>query len=125
LWGTLNIKKIKHNISIFCLCFQTPIESSFIKSLADHLNAEIVNGTVSNVRDAATWLSYTFLFVCMMRNPVAYGMTHEERYADPQLEQKRVQLVKQAAETLDNCMMARFDQRSGNLAVSEWMMDDE
>ena len=35
-----------------------PIESNFIKQLADHLNAEIVGGTVTNLNEAATWLSY-------------------------------------------------------------------
>jgi hypothetical protein len=34
---------------------QAPIESGLIKSLADHLNAEIVNGTVTNIKEAATW----------------------------------------------------------------------
>ena len=27
------------------------------------MNAEIVNGTINNIKDAVTWLSYTFLFV--------------------------------------------------------------
>ena len=59
---------------------QAPIESSFIKSLADHLNAEIVNGTVTNIKEAASWLSYTFLFVRMGKNPLAYGLTFEGTY---------------------------------------------
>eukprot|EP01035_Chromulina_nebulosa_P024492 gene24492-31894_t len=55
-----------------------PIESGLIKSLADHLNAEIVNGTVTNIKEAATWLSYTFLFVRMCRNPLVYGLTFDD-----------------------------------------------
>lgn len=58
---------------------QAPIESSFIKALADHMNAEIVNGTINNIKEAAAWLSYTFLFVRMGHNPVAYGMSMEDR----------------------------------------------
>ena len=38
-----------------------PIESTFIKQLADHLNAEIVGGTVTNITEAAEWLMYTYL----------------------------------------------------------------
>ena len=86
--------------------------------MADHLNAEIVNGTVNNVREASSWLTHTFLFVRMCRNPMAYGMRHEERFDDPQLEKKRMKLITDAAQVLDQCMMARFDPRSGNLAVS-------
>lgn len=83
------------------------------------MNAEIVNGTITNIKEASLWLSYTFLFVRMARNPVAYGMSFEEKFDDPQLDRKRVELVKNAAETLDKCMMVRFDRRSGNLAVTD------
>ena len=98
---------------------QSPIESGFIKSLVDHMNAEVVNGTITNIKEAALWLSYTFLFVRMGKNPVAYGMSYEEKFDDPQLDKKRQELVREAAETLDKCMMVRFDRRSGNLAVTD------
>lgn len=62
---------------------QAPIESGLIKSLADHLNAEIVNGTVTNIKEAATWLSYTFLFVRMCKNPLVYGLQFEDIFAEP------------------------------------------
>jgi hypothetical protein len=53
----------------------TPIESSFIKALPDHLNAEVVAGTVTSVKEAVAWLGYTYLHVRMQKNPMAYG-TH-------------------------------------------------
>lgn len=98
---------------------QAPIESCFIKALADHMNAEIVNGTISTINEAASWLSYTFLFIRMAQNPLAYGMTIAEVHADPQLDKKRVELVTQAAQTLDMAMMIRFDPRSGNIGVTD------
>ncbi len=52
---------------------QMPIESNFIGALPDHLNAEIVSGTVTNIREAVTWLSYTYLYIRMLRNPMIYG----------------------------------------------------
>jgi pre-mRNA-splicing helicase BRR2 len=33
----------------------------FVKKLADCLNAEVALGTVQNLREAATWLGYTYL----------------------------------------------------------------
>ncbi len=55
------------------LTHQMPIESNFIAALPDHLNAEIVSGTVTNMREAVTWLSYTYLYIRMLRNPTVYG----------------------------------------------------
>lgn len=98
---------------------QAPIESNFIKALPDHLNAEIVNGTINNIKEANLWLSYTFLFVRMCKNPLAYGMKVEDVYDDPQLVQKRNELIVNAATILDQCMMIRYDRRSGNLAVTD------
>lgn len=98
---------------------QSPIESGLIKSLADHLNAEIVNGTVSNVNDAIAWLTYTFLFVRMCKNPLCYGLKMDDVMNDPQLTQKRRDLIVQAAQLLDRCMMCRYDPGSGNLGVTD------
>lgn len=50
-------------------------------------------GTVTNVREASLWLSYTYLFVRMLRNPLAYGVGWEELTADPRLDGRRQVLV--------------------------------
>lgn len=98
---------------------QMPIESAFIKQLPDHLNAEIVSGTVTSVKEGAAWLAYTYLYIRMLKNPMAYGVTYEEAAQDPMLDAKRLQLITQAARILDQNRMARFDPRSGNLAVTD------
>ncbi len=107
------------NMYLALIGHQAPIESSFIKSLPDHMNAEIVNGTISNMHEASQWLSYTFLFIRMRANPLVYGMNHDELYDDPQLDKKRRKLVEDAADTLDMAMMARYDARSGNLGTTD------
>ncbi len=45
---------------------QLPIESQFLAKLPDNLNAEVVLGTVQNVKDAANWLG-EFSFVDVPR----------------------------------------------------------
>jgi len=95
-----------------------PIESNFIKQLADHLNAEVVGGTVSTVREAATWLKYTYLYVRMLRNPLAYGINADQFADDPRLTNRCLELVKDAAKLLDYNRMIRYAQESGNLAVA-------
>lgn len=94
-----------------------PIESNFSKQLADHLNAEIVGRTVTNIQEAATWLTYTYMYVRMLRNPLAYGISADEKADDPMLRKRCLELVTQAAKLLDSNKMIRFDPRSGNLGV--------
>jgi activating signal cointegrator complex subunit 3 len=95
-----------------------PIESNFIKQLPDHLNAEIVGGTVSTLREAAAWLKYTYLYVRMLRNPLAYGINADQFADDPQLNSRCYELVKDAAKLLDLNRMIRFGADSGNLSVT-------
>lgn len=82
------------------LTSQVPIESQFNKSMPDNLNAEVVLGTVSTVPEAVIWLSYSYLYVRMQRNPLAYGMTHDSIMEDPRLNGKRRELIIRAAQVL-------------------------
>lgn len=50
----------------------------FIDSLKDNLNAEVALGTVTNVKEACAWLGYTYLFIRMKINPLAYGVAWDE-----------------------------------------------
>jgi activating signal cointegrator complex subunit 3 len=95
-----------------------PIESNFIKQLADHLNAEIVGGTVTNIREAAAWIKYSYLYVRMLRNPLAYGINADQFADDPQLNSRCMELVKEAAKLLDYNRMIRYGEDSGNLSAT-------
>ena len=101
------------------LTHQIPIESQYIKSLADNLNAEVAAGTVTSVKEAVVWLSYTYLYVRMRKNPMVYGISYDEIGADHTLLKKRTELIESAARHLDDCRMLRYDARSGNLAVTD------
>ena len=101
------------------IAHQAPIESSLIKALPDHLNAEVVSGTINNVREAIAWLSYTFLHIRLCKNPIVYGVPFEESYHDPQMQLKRTELVRNALQILDQCTMIRYDPRSENIASTD------
>ena len=82
------------------------------------LNAEIVMGSVQNVRDAAEWLSYTYLYVRMLRNGELYGVSAKEAEDDEQLLQRRLDLAHSAALTLDKHHMCKYDRKTGAFQVT-------
>ncbi|CCU77629.1 activating signal cointegrator 1 complex subunit 3 [Blumeria hordei DH14] len=100
-------EKLSHYLT--AVTAQVPIESRFSKHLVDNLNAEISLGTVTSIPDAVQWLGYSFLFVRMMRNPTTYGIDWSEQSKDPNLVQRRRQLVIQAARTLQKNQMIIFN----------------
>ena len=98
---------------------QLPIESQLISKLVDHLNAEIVLGTVQNTREAAEWLSYTYLYVRMIKEPQLYGVSNESLLVDKYLLQRRLDLIHSAAIQLDKSHLIRYDRKSGNFQATE------
>ncbi|CAL1546557.1 unnamed protein product, partial [Lymnaea stagnalis] len=106
--------KLSHYLSL--MTRQNPIESQFINSLIDNLNAEISLGTVTNVDEAVRWMSYTYLFVRMRKNPLVYGIPYNYSEDDPYLESYRKSLVIDAARRLDKAMMIRFEERTQYMA---------
>lgn len=96
---------------------QLPVESQMIAHLADNLNAEIVQGTIHNVKDACTWLGYTYLYVRMLRNPTLYGVSHDDLEHDKLLEQRRMDLIHTAATLLDKNQLVKYDRKTGLLQV--------
>lgn len=94
---------------------QVPIESKFSARLVDNLNAEIALGTVTTVAEGVTWLGYSYLFVRMKQNPRAYGIDVMEQLDDPNLGQRRRQLIVEAARTLHRSQMIIFNERTDEL----------
>ena len=103
--------KLAHYLSL--LTNQFPIESNFVSQLADNLNAEISLGTVSNVEEAIVWLSYTYLYVRMRKNPQVYGIKYQELREDNTLVAKRRAIINDAAKNLDKARMIRYDESNG------------
>jgi pre-mRNA-splicing helicase BRR2 len=98
---------------------QLPIESQYMTALADNLNAEVVLGTVQNLRDAASWLGYTYLYVRMLRSPDLYGVPLGALEDDPLLMDRRLDLAHSAALVLDRHGLVRYDRRTGNLQATD------
>ncbi|XP_067094233.1 activating signal cointegrator 1 complex subunit 3 [Osmerus mordax] len=109
--------KLSHYLTL--LTQQNPIESQFLNSLADNLNAEVALGTVTNVDEGVRWLSYTYLYVRMRANPLVYGINHTAYQMDPGLDMYRKELVVSAGRKLDKARMIRFEERTGYFASTD------
>lgn len=68
-------EEIKYYLSM--LNMQLPLESQMTKLLPDQLNAQIVLGTVNNIKDGVNWLGYTYFYVRMLKNPKYYSISPE------------------------------------------------
>ncbi len=53
-----------------------PVESSLLQVLADHLNAEIVAGTIQSTQDALDYMTWTYFFRRLLQNPSYYGLVN-------------------------------------------------
>ena len=109
--------KLSHYITT--ITQQIPIESRFIEKLEDNLNAEISLGTVTNLDEASRWLSYTYFYVRIRRNPFRYGISWKDLSEDPQLVQHRQSLISIAAQKLHNAQMIVFDVKTGFLTPKD------
>jgi len=65
------------------------------------------------------WLSYTYMFIRMLCNPLSYGITHQEQQLDPMLTGKRRQLVESACTLLSESKMVLFDLESGIITATD------
>jgi pre-mRNA-splicing helicase BRR2 len=97
---------------------QLPIESQFITQLADQLNAEIVAGSVNNIKEGVAWLSYTYLYIRMMRAPAFYSIDADEIDDDPLLVKRRANLIHSAAIVLDKNNLINYDKKTGIFHVT-------
>jgi replicative superfamily II helicase len=109
--------KLSHYVS--AVTQQFPIESRFAENLTDNLNAEIALGTVTNLDEAVRWLSYTYLYVRMRKNPFHYGLTWKDVGDDPTLVQRRRDLIIMAAKVLCKAQMIVFDENTGYFTAKD------
>jgi len=66
-------------------------------------------GTVNSIPSALMWLDYTYFYVRVKMNPVAYGISREQLEEDPNLVEYRTRLCISAASELGSAQMVYFD----------------
>ncbi|XP_074599620.1 activating signal cointegrator 1 complex subunit 3-like [Brevipalpus obovatus] len=112
-----SVEQMRYYLTI--LTCQFPIESQFMKSLPDNLNAEVVLGTARNIPEAVQWLGYSYFFIRMKKNPLVYGITYDTVANDLQLVHRREELVRHAASELHRVKMMDYDEINGWLEPTD------
>ena len=75
-----------------------PVESALHEQLPDHLNAEVVSGTVASTQEAVHYLTWTYLYRRLPQNPACYGLRGDA--TDDALSAYLTELVADALESL-------------------------
>src|SRR5262249_9174826 len=65
------------------------------------------------------WLGYSYLYVRWKKNPLAYGIDWSDIQDDPQLVQKRRELIVKAAKQLQKAQMIIFDEATEKLVPKD------
>ncbi|KAJ9467937.1 DExH-box ATP-dependent RNA helicase DExH14 [Diplonema papillatum] len=102
-----SMDKLPHYIH--AMSASVPIESKLQNHLTDHLNAEIVLGSVNSKEDAWRWFKFTYLYIRMCKNPLAYGLKPNTLSKDPGLRNNAMKMVEAAAKNLDEAEMIRYE----------------
>lgn len=112
-----DVKQVNYYLGL--IAHALPIESKFQSRLCDHLNAEIHAGTISSIPDALRWLEYTYMWQRMRVNPLSYGFTIADVRRDPELRAKRFELVSDAAKSLAEAGMVRYNSDTATLDTTD------
>lgn len=88
-----------------------PVESSLLEVLPDHLNAEIVAGTIQTKQEALDYLTWTYFFRRLHQNPTYYNL---ETLESEDVNTFLSSLVQRALNVLGEAYCIRVDEVSGN-----------
>lgn len=71
------------------------------------------------LKEAVAWLSYTYLYVRMMRNPTHYGVAYHEIQSDPTLATRCRELIEGSIKELARAKMLRYNFETQNMNTTE------
>ena len=89
-----------------------PVESSLLDVLPDHLNAEIVAGTVASKQEAVDYLTWTYFFRRLLQNPAYYKL---ERIEPAAVNQFLSSLIRRCLSQLEAASCIEFDDDGGQV----------
>lgn len=97
---------------------QAPIESSLLPVIAESLNAEVVSGQVTDIKEAIGWLKRTYLYFRIKRNPKLYGLGLQEPTCKD-IMRYLLDIVHTSAIELDKAGLMRYEQATGRFKPTQ------
>lgn len=91
-----------------------PVESSLLNVLPDHVNAEIVAGTVQSKQSILDYLTWTYCFRRMLRNPSYYDL---ESIEPEDVNRFMTNLVQTVLDVLVNSGCVVFDDEDDRIVI--------
>ncbi|RAH78973.1 DEAD/DEAH box helicase [Aspergillus japonicus CBS 114.51] len=97
-----------------------PVESTLHKVLDNHLGAEVSAGTITTKQDALDYLTWTFFFRRLHKNPSYYGLEisaeeHNTMAAQAIAQEFMIDLVDQSLSELAESSCVAFDSATGDV----------
>src|SRR5215471_9272608 len=97
-----------------------PVESTLHKVLDDHLGAEVCAGTITMKQDALDYLTWTFFFRRLHKNPSFYGLDisaeeHNTIAAQQMASDFMIDLVDKSLNELSESSCVRFNTATGDI----------
>ncbi len=83
-----------------------PVESNLLAVLPDHLNAEIVAGTITTCQNAIDYLTWTYFFRRLLQNPAFYQIPSLK---DEDINNHLTNIIKAAVVTLERSQCLLVD----------------
>ncbi|XP_031554350.1 activating signal cointegrator 1 complex subunit 3-like [Actinia tenebrosa] len=90
-----------------------PVESSLLEVLPEHLNAEIVAGTISSKQDAMDYLTWTYFFRRLVMNPTYYDLQDTDHDS---INAFLSELVEKATSELQSCGCLQIEEDNVTLS---------
>ena len=72
-----------------------------------------------NTQEAVAWLSYTYMYIRMLKNPAHYGVPYHEIQADPRLTARCRELIEGSIKELAKAKMLRFNFETSNMNTTD------
>ena len=80
-YACVYVEKSKKNFYRKYLNDPFPLESAFITQIDEHLNAEVASLSITNKQQCVDYLTWTYFFKRLIRNPAFYGLDNSDSKA--------------------------------------------
>lgn len=114
----VKVHDVKKNFYKKFLYEPFPVESNLLAVLPDHLNAEIVAGTIRTCQEALDYLTWTYFFRRLIQNPAFYGITSLE---DEDINSHLTNIINAGVVTLERSQCLVIDEVLINFHISTRM----